>query len=79
MELLFASLLLLTETEQCCVPQNSLYCPQYVTEFVDSNGQCVYVCVDGRAICPCITGPFDGIQGPEILEVDYGCGQNDSV
>ena len=49
-----------------------LWCPQYNVEFVDSTGKCVYVCVDGKPICPCITGPFDRMHGPEEIEIVSG-------
>lgn len=49
-----------------------LWCPQYNVEFVDSTGKCVYVCVDGKPICPCITGPFDRMREPEEIEIVSG-------
>lgn len=46
-----------------------LWCPPYNVEFVDSSGECVYVCVDGVPMCPCVTGPFDNIHEPEEIEI----------
>lgn len=48
----------------------TLWCPQYNVEFIDLNGNCVYVCVDGKPICPCITGPFDDMHDPELIDVE---------
>lgn len=46
-----------------------LWCPQYNLEFVDSTGECVYVCVDGVPLCPCVTGPFDNMGETEIIDI----------
>lgn len=46
----------------------TLTCPPYNVEFIDSQGECVYVCIDGRPICPCVTGPFDDMH--EAVEID---------
>jgi hypothetical protein len=39
-------------------------------EIIDSDGKCIYVCIDGRPICPCVTGPFDNMEEP--VEAEYG-------
>ena len=46
----------------------SFICPPVNAEFVDENGQCVYICIDGKDL-PCITGPYDDI---ESLQADKG-------
>ena len=50
----------------------ALWCPPYNVEFVDSDGECVYVCVDGQPMCPCITGPFDNMHEAEPVRVEIG-------
>lgn len=37
-------------------------CPPANVTFVDSNGECVYLCIDGKRIEPCVTGPFDKME-----------------
>lgn len=39
-----------------------LPCPPANATFVDSNGECVYLCIDGKRIEPCVTGPFDKME-----------------
>lgn len=46
----------------------TLWCPPFNVEFIDSHGECVYVCVDGRLMCPCVTGPFDDMHEPIEIE-----------
>lgn len=36
-------------------------CPPVNAEIVDSNGECVYLCLGGKHY-PCITGPFDDLE-----------------
>lgn len=37
-------------------------CPPANVTFVDSVGKCVYLCIDGKRIEPCVTGPFDKME-----------------
>ena len=53
----------------------TLWCPPYNVQFIDSSGECVYVCVDGRPLCPCITGPFDYMHESEEIEIVWNCGK----
>lgn len=54
--------------ELCLI--TTLWCPMANVEIIDSDGKCIYVCIDGRPICPCVTGPFDNMEEP--VEAEYG-------
>lgn len=44
------------------VSEEGTGCPPANVTFVDSNGKCVYLCIDGKRIEPCVTGPFDKME-----------------